>query len=126
MYLGSNALQEAKSQVRGRDGIKVVHLDVKDHDKVRRLVQEANVVIRSVQLVHLNESPHRVRSLLPAPFHPRVAKLCIEYKKDLVTASYISPEMRDLHDLQVCIPEATGAEALISQCVELRKQTYFC
>jgi len=49
--LASNALQEAKDLVRGRDSVKVVHLDIKDHDKVRQLVQEANVVIRSVQLV---------------------------------------------------------------------------
>lgn len=63
------------------------------------MVQEANVVIRSVQLVHLNEASHRVCSLLPVLFHPTIAKLCIEYKKHLVTASYISPEMRELHDL---------------------------
>ena len=49
-------MQDAKKLVRGRGGIKIVHLDVKDHDKVRQLVQEANVVIRSVQLVRVNES----------------------------------------------------------------------
>lgn len=49
--LASNALQEAQDLVRGRDGVKAVHLDVTDHDKVRQLVREANVVIRSVQLV---------------------------------------------------------------------------
>jgi alpha-aminoadipic semialdehyde synthase len=36
-------------------------------------------------------------SLLPAPLHPAVAELCIEHKKHMVTASYISPAMRSLH-----------------------------
>ncbi|KAI8782365.1 alpha-aminoadipic semialdehyde synthase mitochondrial [Biomphalaria glabrata] len=39
-----------------------------------------------------------VISLLPYSFHPDVAKLCIKHKKNMVTASYISPAMRDLHE----------------------------
>lgn len=35
-----------------------------------------------------------VVSLLPAPFHPKVAELCLKYKKHLVTCSYVSDEMR--------------------------------
>jgi alpha-aminoadipic semialdehyde synthase len=95
--LASNALQQAKDLVCGHDGVKVVHLDIKDHDQVRQLVQEADIVIRSVQLAQRIPA-HRVRSLLPVLFHPTIAQLCIEYKKHLVTASYISPEMRCLHD----------------------------
>lgn len=121
--LASNALEEAKDLVCGRDA-KVVHLDIKDHDKVRQLVQEANVVIRSVQPV-TRFSSHCVRSLLPVLFHPTIAKLCIEFKKHLVTASYISPEMRGLHDSCVRTFEATRHEAFMSLCVELCKQTYF-
>ncbi|EFA77589.1 saccharopine dehydrogenase [Heterostelium album PN500] len=37
-----------------------------------------------------------VISLLPATMHCAVAKMCIAHKKHLVTASYISPEMRSL------------------------------
>jgi alpha-aminoadipic semialdehyde synthase len=40
-------------------------------------------------------------SLLPVPFHPAVAELCIQHRKHLVTASYISPAMRALHDRSV-------------------------
>lgn len=46
-------------------------------------------------------APHaliRRFSLLPVPFHPTVAKLCIQHKKHLVTASYISPDMAALHE----------------------------
>jgi len=35
-------------------------------------------------------------SLLPATYHVKVAKKCIEFKIDMVTTSYISPEMRAL------------------------------
>jgi len=38
-----------------------------------------------------------VVSLVPAPMHPKVAELCIKHRKDMVTASYISPAMSALH-----------------------------
>ncbi|KAJ3801017.1 Saccharopine dehydrogenase-domain-containing protein [Lentinula aff. detonsa] len=37
-----------------------------------------------------------VISLLPSPLHPPLASLCITHHTHLVTASYISPEMRSL------------------------------
>lgn len=37
-----------------------------------------------------------VVSLLPAPMHPLVAKHCISHGRHLVTASYVSPEMKAL------------------------------
>ncbi len=52
-----------------------------------------------------NESPDSiiewsdvVISLLPPPLHPAVARLCLQFKKHLLTASYVSDEMRSLHD----------------------------
>ena len=38
-----------------------------------------------------------VVSMLPALLHPIVAKKCIQFKKHLLTASYVSEEMRSLH-----------------------------
>ena len=35
-------------------------------------------------------------SLLPYKFHPEVARVCLNYKKSLVTTSYIQPEMQAL------------------------------
>ena len=35
--------------------------------------------------------------LLPYEHHPMVGKLCIKYKRHMVTASYVSPAMRALH-----------------------------
>lgn len=37
-----------------------------------------------------------VISMLPASFHPKVAEACIKYSVHLVTASYVSKEMRNL------------------------------
>lgn len=39
-----------------------------------------------------------VISLLPYSMHPEVAKLCIKHKKNMVTASYVSPAMKELHE----------------------------
>jgi saccharopine dehydrogenase-like NADP-dependent oxidoreductase len=39
-----------------------------------------------------------VISLLPYAFHVTVAKLCIKHKKNMVTTSYVSPEMKALND----------------------------
>jgi alpha-aminoadipic semialdehyde synthase len=37
-----------------------------------------------------------MESLVPATYHSLVAQLCIDAKKDMVTASYISSEMQAL------------------------------
>jgi len=37
-----------------------------------------------------------VISMLPARFHPDVAEDCIHFKKNLITPSYISPQMKEL------------------------------
>ena len=59
-----------------------VALDVyRDSKRLSELVQEADLVI----------------SLLPATMHPHVADKCILHKVHLVTASYESDEMRDMH-----------------------------
>ena len=49
-------------------------------DELERLIKDHDVTL----------------SLLPAPLHPQVAKLCVAHKKNLVTASYASPEMMAL------------------------------
>lgn len=59
---------------------KAQQLDVTNRSKLRELVQDADLVV----------------SLLPYTYHVEVAKLCLEYKKHLVTTSYVSDEMRAL------------------------------
>ncbi|KAI9511190.1 Saccharopine dehydrogenase-domain-containing protein [Russula earlei] len=66
-------------------------LSMDDRVRASKLVSESDIVI----------------SLLPAPLHPAVAELCIEHEKHLVTASYISPDMRSFH------PRAQSAGVLL-------------
>ncbi|XP_071082800.1 alpha-aminoadipic semialdehyde synthase, mitochondrial-like [Haliotis cracherodii] len=42
-----------------------------------------------------------VVSLLPYALHPDIAKLCIDHKRNMVTASYVSPAMQNLHQSAV-------------------------
>jgi alpha-aminoadipic semialdehyde synthase len=51
-------------------------------------------------------------SLLPVPYHPSIAELCIQHGKHMVTASYISPAMRALNDRYVHICTASSALTL--------------
>ncbi|XP_036356973.1 alpha-aminoadipic semialdehyde synthase, mitochondrial isoform X2 [Octopus sinensis] len=62
--------------------IDCVILDInRNREELENLVQEHDVVI----------------SLLPFIYHPEIAKVCIANQKNMVTASYVSPAMRELH-----------------------------
>ncbi|KAH9840769.1 Saccharopine dehydrogenase-domain-containing protein [Rhodofomes roseus] len=82
LVVASNVLSEAERRIAEFANARAVQGDMQDAAKISGLVERADVVI----------------SLLPVPFHPAVAKLCIQHKKHLVTASYISPDMAALHD----------------------------
>ncbi|KAF6041134.1 AASS [Bugula neritina] len=53
-------------------------------------------------------------SLLPYAFHPQIAEMCIKHKRDMVTASYLSPQMSELHraamDAGVTIVNEVGVD----------------
>ncbi|KAH8105477.1 Saccharopine dehydrogenase-domain-containing protein [Cristinia sonorae] len=85
LVVASNVLSEANRLTKKHPSAKAVNLDVSDWSKVDSLIGECDLVI----------------SLLPVPFHPKVAEACIQHRKHLVTASYISPAMRALHDRAV-------------------------
>lgn len=55
-------------------------IDVSDAKAVGELIKDSDVVI----------------SYVPAFLHIHIAKVCLEHGKNLVTASYISPEMKEL------------------------------
>lgn len=80
-------------------------VDLVDITVVDGLINDADAVVRyssdKSSPCDVADFLHCVTSLLPAPFHPTVAKLCINHKKHMVTASYISPAMRELHEALV-------------------------
>lgn len=57
--------------------LEVVEFNIENKDLKNRLIENADLVI----------------SMLPASFHPKIAKACLKHLKNLITPSYISPEM---------------------------------
>jgi len=74
--------QSAEMKVEGHSNGVAIALDVFDDAARNSAVQNADIVI----------------SMLPARFHIEVAKDCVTHKKHMVTASYISKEMKALDE----------------------------
>ena len=65
------------------DNFKNLVHNINDNDLRRNEIQKADLVI----------------SMLPASFHTLIAKDCIDFKKNLITASYVSDEMKSLNNM---------------------------
>jgi alpha-aminoadipic semialdehyde synthase len=94
----SDNLNEANALLRGKGNAKAVRIDVSNKARVEELVREADVIVRFEirSLLKPHSLTLTICSLLPAPFHPSIAKLCIMHQKHMLTASYISPDMKAL------------------------------
>lgn len=104
LIAGSNNLQEAQGLSAKRRNVEAFELDVSDASALSEAVSKSDVVVRCVT-PNPNEMANSfcqglqadaLYSLLPAPMHVGVAKHCLEHGKHLVTASYVSPEMKAL------------------------------
>jgi alpha-aminoadipic semialdehyde synthase len=73
---------EAKSLCQNRSNAKAVLLDATDHRQLLNIIKSHDIVV----------------SFLPAIMHVSVAEICLLYKRNLVTASYISPAMKELDE----------------------------
>lgn len=60
-----------------------------------------DVIRHSEELDKLVPEHDVVVSLLPYVMHPQVAKSCIKHGRNMVTASYVSPAMKELHQAYV-------------------------
>jgi saccharopine dehydrogenase-like NADP-dependent oxidoreductase len=58
-------------------------------------------VSNSESLDALVQQHHIVVSLLPYQFHEQVAEACIRFKRNMVTTSYVKPEMQQMNDRAV-------------------------
>ncbi|MBK0370574.1 saccharopine dehydrogenase family protein [Flavobacterium agrisoli] len=74
--------QAVLTKIGSHERATVLHVNIFDTQKRRELISKANIVI----------------SMLPAHLHIEVAKDCLFYHKNLVTASYISDEMKALDE----------------------------
>lgn len=73
-------VEGAKELVGGRNGATVISLDATNDEARADLIGSHDLTI----------------SMLPAFLHMHVAKDCLRLKKNLITPSYISPEMKEL------------------------------
>ena len=74
------SLENAQERTQDHENAKALLFDVFNDQQRREEIQKADLVI----------------SMLPARFHIEVAKECIEFGKHMVTASYVSKEMKAL------------------------------
>tara|TARA_R110001583_G_scaffold71180_1_gene200834 strand:- start:40499 stop:41875 length:1377 start_codon:yes stop_codon:yes gene_type:complete len=76
------SLEHAKSIVKNHENSTVLSLDIFNDFERQKAIKNADIVI----------------SMLPAHLHLNIAKDCLLFKKSMVTASYISNEMKALND----------------------------
>ena len=75
-------IENATRLAGGHENSSVIELDIFDADGRMEAVKEADIVI----------------SMLPARFHLEIAKDCLRFGKNLVTASYISKELKEMDE----------------------------
>src|SRR5690606_31158739 len=80
IIVGDISLSNAKKLIGSHENAQAITLDVFDNNSKANAIQTADIVI----------------SMLPARFHIEVAKDCITYGKNMVTASYVSDDMQAL------------------------------
>ncbi len=72
--------QNARATRKKFPGATVIAFDINNSEKSKKLIREADLII----------------SMLPAFLHVKVAEMCAEYGKDLLTASYLTDEIKNL------------------------------
>jgi saccharopine dehydrogenase-like NADP-dependent oxidoreductase len=80
--VGDLSINNAKKLINDHKNAEAIEFDVFDTDIRTKAIKNADIVV----------------SMLPARFHIEVAKDCILYGKNMVTASYVSSEMQALDD----------------------------
>ena len=84
LTIGDVSIENATKLINNHKNAKAIIFDFFDKNQRENAIKNATIVV----------------SMLPARFHIEVAKDCLKYGKNLVTASYVSPAMKAL-DKQV-------------------------
>lgn len=82
VVVADQSLETAQQKIKNHLNAKAVKFSLDQTELRQKLVQESDVVI----------------SMLPASLHFELAKDCVNFNKHLVTASYISTEMKSLNE----------------------------
>ncbi|AXT52312.1 saccharopine dehydrogenase [Aquimarina sp. BL5] len=82
IIIGDVSVENARTLAADHPNTTPIKLDVFDKNSREDTIKNADIVV----------------SMLPARFHIEVAKDCLRFEKSLVTASYVSKEMQELHE----------------------------
>lgn len=77
IIIADSNLQQIPDDIKYDEVVTCREVDIRDVESVSQLVQYASIVI----------------SMLPPKLHIVIAELCLEFKKNMVTASYVSDEV---------------------------------
>jgi len=80
LVVGDLSIEDINKRIQKHQNLTIIQLDVFNKTQRESAIKKADIVI----------------SMLPARFHLEVAKECIKFQKNMVTASYISDEMNAL------------------------------
>lgn len=80
--VADTSLELVKQKTGGHPSARPIALDIADEKQTHDEISKADIVI----------------SMLPAFLHPKIATQCVAMKKSMVTASYVSPEMKKLDE----------------------------
>jgi saccharopine dehydrogenase-like NADP-dependent oxidoreductase len=80
VIVASRTLSKAENLIQGHSKGKAIRWIIKEKDVLHKLVEDCDCVV----------------SLLPYTYHVEVAEVCLLYKTDLITTSYVSNEMQNL------------------------------
>lgn len=92
--VGDFSVEAARERI-GSYPAQAIHFDIQNKEASREAIDQVDIVV----------------SLIPAHLHPLVAQICVEKNKHLLTASYVSDEMKKLDG------EATAKQLLfLNEC----------
>jgi len=94
-YLLMNSVKLDWKITVGDMSLEVALKKVQNHPNGRAIQFDINNVIQREEEI---SKADLVVSLLPAFMHPIVAQECLRFKKNMVTASYVSPQMKELEN----------------------------
>ncbi len=80
VILADQYLGRAESLIGGHTNGKAIHLDIQRDKGLQAAVSDADIVI----------------SLLPYTFHARIGEVCLKYRKNLITASYVNTDIKGM------------------------------
>jgi saccharopine dehydrogenase (NADP+, L-glutamate forming) len=80
VIMASRTVSKAQQMINGHPQGEAFSLDVNDDKKVEDFVSKADIVV----------------SLLPYTYHVKVAEMCIQHRKQMITTSYVSDAMKAL------------------------------